>query len=190
MLANSPEICARHQPDARGKVRLCTLEALDGRTVAARRARELAQAFQAELGGTVSATQLFAIDRASALMALAEDAKARRLAGNGDVSLEDLVRIDNAAARAVKALGIKPAAATRPPSIRDYLRGRGTEAAGASSAPNHPLEEKTHHGPSNEAAETWSEMWARPYEAPGGAPGGIHAAETHPRPQCEDGEAF
>jgi hypothetical protein len=230
MPANSAGISAGHQPEARGKrvvrgkasalagkVRLLTLDHLDYRTCASRRARELVEAFRAELGGAVSVTQRLAIERASALMALAEDTKARRLAGADDVSLEDLVRIDNAAARAVKALGIGKAAGAKPPSLADYIAARGGGGAGASSA---PPTEKTHHGaphgageascaedvdaprPSG-AGETWSEMWARPYEAPGGAcgeatgltetsgrSGGTHAGETHPRRQYEDGEAL
>jgi hypothetical protein len=111
---------------------LRSLESLDGRTVGARRARELARGFQAELGGTVSATQRFAIERAAALVALAEDARARRLAGDLGVSLEDVVRTDNAAARAVKALGIKPAD-LKVPTLQEHLARRAAERANASS---------------------------------------------------------
>jgi hypothetical protein len=133
MLANRAEIPAKSPPLPCGKQRLRTIESLDGRTIAARRARELAQAFQAEFGGTVSATQRFAIERAAALVALAEDAKARRLAGEMAVSLEDIVRTDNAAARAVKALGKPGAAIPAPPTPAEYLARRAAERAGKPS---------------------------------------------------------
>ena len=120
----------RRKRGPRPKPHLRTLESLDGRTVGARRAHELAQGFQAEFGGTVSATQRFAIERAAALVALAEDAKARRLAGDTAVSLEDIVRTDNAAARAVKALGKPGAAIPAPLTPAEYLARRAAERAG------------------------------------------------------------
>jgi hypothetical protein len=123
MLANNAEIQAGSPPASRGKVRFLTLEGLDGRTVAARRAAQLAKGFEAELGGTLTATQRLAVEQASALAAIAEDAQARRLAGDMAISLEDLVRATNAATRAVKALGIKPAAAApAPPSLASWAQ--------------------------------------------------------------------
>jgi hypothetical protein len=95
MQAAAEQIPVVSSPVARRKAQLCTLSALDGRTVAARRARELAKGFEAELGGTVTVSRRFAIERAAALVALAEDAKARRLAGDAAITLEDVVRVDN-----------------------------------------------------------------------------------------------
>jgi hypothetical protein len=135
MLANSAEIPVERPQLPRGKHRLCTIESLDGRTIAARRARELARGFQAEFGGTASPTQRFAIERAAALVALAEDAKARRLAGDVSVSLEDVVRTDNAAARAVKALGIKSGAPPKAPTLAEHLARRAAERAAATPIP-------------------------------------------------------
>jgi hypothetical protein len=151
MLINSAEIPSASPPTARGKQRLCTIESLDGRTIAARRARELAQGFQAELGVALTATQRLAVERAAVLVALAEDTKARRLAGDIGISLDDVVRVDNAAARAVKALGIKPGAAPKPPSIHEYVRGLAPSPAGAWAAT--PASDvlpvaATHHVPS------------------------------------------
>jgi hypothetical protein len=130
---------------------------LDGRTVGARRARELAQSFEAELGGTVTSAQRAAIERAATLMALAEDAQARRLAGDPSVSLEDLVRIDNAAMRAVRQLGIKPGAKPAAPSSpAEYLARRAAERAGkASSAPplSSPSSAESRHRPNTDDGE-------------------------------------
>jgi hypothetical protein len=131
MLVNCAEIPAESSPIARGKQRLLTLDAMDGRTIAARRARELARGFEAELGGSLSVSQRAAIERAATLIAVAEDARARRLAGDQAVTLDDVVRVDGAAARAVKALGIKPGAAPKPPTLVEYLAG-GAKSGGAS----------------------------------------------------------
>jgi hypothetical protein len=125
MLANNAEMPTRSSPSREGKRRLFTIDHLDGRTIAARRARELMATFSAGLGGTLTAGQSLAIGRAAQLVALAEDARARRLDGDMTVTLEDLVRIDNSASRAVRQLGIPEAAApTTPPSLRDYVAAR------------------------------------------------------------------
>jgi hypothetical protein len=141
-MANRAEIPAERRVDARRKLRLCTLDSLDGRTIAARRARELAAAFEAELGDTLSAGQRIAIERAAALVAIAEDAKARRLAGDRGVTLDDIVRVDGAAARAVKALGIKPGAGPKPPILAEHLAQRAAERARAGL--------QSHHRPSTD----------------------------------------
>jgi thioesterase domain-containing protein len=123
MLANNAEMTAGSPPLGRGKARLLTLDAIDGRTIAARRARELARGFEAELGGSLSVSRRLAVERAAALVAIAEDAQARRLASDPAVSLEDLVRIDNTAVRAVRLLGLKPTpAASTPPSLAAWAQ--------------------------------------------------------------------
>jgi hypothetical protein len=123
----------RRKRGLRPKPHLRTLESLDGRTVGARRAHELAAGFEAEVGGNVTASQRAAIERAACLLAVAEDVRARRLAGESSVSLEDLVRIDNAAMRAVKALGLKPGAPPTPPTPAEYLARRAAERSGKPS---------------------------------------------------------
>jgi hypothetical protein len=106
-----------------GKARLLTLDAMDGRTIAARRARELARGFEAELGGSLSVSRRLAVERAAALVAIAEDAQAKRLSGTTEVSLGDLIRVTNAAERAVRQLGIKaPAPAPPPPSLAAWAQ--------------------------------------------------------------------
>jgi hypothetical protein len=109
-----------------GKLRLATVRDLDGRTRASRRARELAAGFERDFGGDMSSGRRLAIERAAAMVALAEDAQTRRLAGDQSVSLEDVVRIDNAAARAVKAIGIKPGKPAGP-TLAEHLAKRAAE---------------------------------------------------------------
>ena len=60
-----------------GKRRLVTLDSLDHRTVASRRARALASAFKTALGGEPTPAQSLAIQNAAALVAISEDAQAR-----------------------------------------------------------------------------------------------------------------
>lgn len=101
--------------------RLRTFASLDGRTVAARRAAELAQALAAELGTDISGVMRTRIEGAAALTAIAEDAQARRLAGDLSVSLDDIVRATSAARRAVRDLGPNKSRQPRRRPLADYL---------------------------------------------------------------------
>jgi hypothetical protein len=114
---------------AAGKLRLVTLDRLDGRTLAARRANELADAFEAELG-TVSGTQRLAVRRAAMLVAIAEDVAARQLAGE-TIDLDQVIRASNAARRAVLDLGLNAGKRSAPhvPRREQLLRGRAARLA-------------------------------------------------------------
>jgi hypothetical protein len=101
--SDAAEIAADPVPTIRGKQRLQTLAHLDQRTRASRRAHELVAAFEAEIGSKITTSQRLAIERAAMLTAIAEDAKARRLAGEA-ISINDIVRADGAAHRALKAV--------------------------------------------------------------------------------------
>ncbi len=114
-----------------GKLRLVGLGDLDGRTSAAKRARTLVIAFADELGGNLTASQGAAVESAAPLIALAEDVRARRLAGDQAISLEDVVRIDNAAARALRVLGIKPGAGAQHIPLREQLLAERASAEDA-----------------------------------------------------------
>jgi hypothetical protein len=104
----------------RRKLRLRTVASLDGRTTAGKRAVQLIKTFEAAIGGDLSAAQRVAVDRAATLVAIAQDAQVRRLAGDLTVSLEDIARLDNSASRAVKALDIAPAS-RRTLTLAEYL---------------------------------------------------------------------
>jgi hypothetical protein len=106
MHAEAAEILPRSQRKTRLKTRLIAVRNLDGRTRAATRARKLAASFEAEIGRNITTAMHIAIERAAALTVIAEDARARRLAGDLSITLDDLVRTDRAAAAAVTALGL------------------------------------------------------------------------------------
>jgi hypothetical protein len=106
---------------AGGKTRLKTLAALDGRTVAARRAAALAETFAAEFGAGLTPAQRIRVETAAALTAIAEDAQTRRLAGDPMITLDDLVRAVSAARRAVRDLGLDRRRVPASPTLSEYL---------------------------------------------------------------------
>jgi hypothetical protein len=121
------------RPDrkTRLKTRLIAVRNLDQRTRAATRARKLAAEFEAELGGDLTTAMHIAIERAAALTVVAEDARARRLAGDLTITLDDLVRTDRAAAAAVRALGLDRERESVAVPLRDRLlslHGHAVEA--------------------------------------------------------------
>jgi hypothetical protein len=109
---------------------------LDNRVVAAKRTKELVAEFENALlaeHGSITTDQRIAVERAAAFVIIAEDAKARVLAGDPTISLRDLVRVENTATRAVRQLGIKPGtpaqdAGARPRTLREYLAQRSHQA--------------------------------------------------------------
>jgi hypothetical protein len=101
------------------KQRLRTIADLDGRTVAARRARDLVSALTADLGGNVSAAQAELVQRAGLLGAYLEDAEARWLAGD-DVAVTAWLSAIDRQRRTLMALGLERRA--RPvPTLNQYL---------------------------------------------------------------------
>ncbi len=124
--AMKPKRSADAAPKGAGKLRLRSIRDLDGRTRVARRVRELVATFVRDLGGAPSPSQAAAVQNAAASIVLAEDARARRLAGDASVSLADIVRMGNIADRQLRSLGLKPGAAAKPavPSLAEYLASR------------------------------------------------------------------
>jgi hypothetical protein len=80
---------------------------LDGRSLLGRRVLDLADAFAAALGGWTGLGDMLAanVRRAAELVALAEQARATALR-TGTIDAAMLARLDGAASRAVRALGI------------------------------------------------------------------------------------
>jgi hypothetical protein len=97
----------RRKPKAR--------KVLDGRSALARRTKVLAEQFEAEAGGDLSPGRKLAIRRAAGIVALAEVTRLRRLAGDPNTSIDDVVRVERLAARALRdcGLSIEPRPMTR-----------------------------------------------------------------------------
>jgi hypothetical protein len=106
---------------------------LDGRTLVARRRRELIDIYADALGGPagLSAGQLIDIRKAAELTALAEAArgKAMREGLTDAAEMSAMVRLESTAARAVRALNITAAGASKPRSLADHIAARAAKAA-------------------------------------------------------------
>jgi hypothetical protein len=127
---NATSSAVRHQSADRSPSRGGVL---DGRTLISRRRRELIDVYTAALGGpaALSEGQLIDIRKAAELTALAEQARARAMReGITDAGeLSAMIRLESTAARAVRALNIKPAAGERTPSIAEYAARKAAEKA-------------------------------------------------------------
>jgi hypothetical protein len=90
----------------------------NGRTSAGRRVRDLFTAYLVATGRTDDIARAQAL-AAAELTAAAENARTKLLAGDGDI--EQIVRLENLANRAVRRLGIKPGAAAPYVPLRERL---------------------------------------------------------------------
>ncbi|HEY1474029.1 MAG TPA: hypothetical protein VGF53_08100 [Pseudolabrys sp.] len=123
MLANTAEMQGANGADNTRlpRVKLLTLDALDGRTVAARRAKALIEAIEADLGGgaqlTEGARQL--VQRAAVLGAYIEDFEARWIGGEPFEATEYLSAI-NAQRRVLATIGLERRSRdVSPPTLAD-----------------------------------------------------------------------
>ncbi len=84
------------------------------------RRRDLIALFVGELGGdaNVSRAAMLGVIRAADATAIAEEYRTRALRGE-EIVMDDLVRLENTAARAVKALGIKRQSRDAAPTIAE-----------------------------------------------------------------------
>jgi len=89
----------------------------NGRSREGVRVRVLTAGFRAALGGPTGALMELAIARASELVVIAEGVRARAVRGE-PVDLDMVVKVENAARRAVADLGIKPAEREQVPGAR------------------------------------------------------------------------
>jgi hypothetical protein len=121
MLSNRTAIALR-SPTSRAAVTNDPLVRADGRTSQGRRIRDLFRGWHLALGHPSDATVQAAILAASELTVAAETARAALLAGTGDV--EQVVRLENLAARSVRRLGIKAdaTAGAAPPSLAEWAQ--------------------------------------------------------------------
>jgi hypothetical protein len=105
----------------------------DGRTPDGRRIRDLFRSYLAALGNPSDPATQAAVLAAAELIVAAEAARARLLADGSGADIDQVVRLENLAGRALKRLAIKPGAGPKPPSLAEHLANRAAERAGASS---------------------------------------------------------
>lgn len=132
VLENTLQIPARPAGDE-GRITSRSVRgaSLDGRTAAARRVKVLIAGFVAQLGGAavVDAAILVACRRAAELAVVAEERRRQALRGEA-IDLAELVKIEGAADRATRRLGLdryqrKP---TAGPDLRSYLASKASKA--------------------------------------------------------------
>ena len=105
----------------------------NGRTSAGRRVRDLFTAYLAAMGRIDDIARAQAL-AAAELTAAAENARTKLLAGQGDI--EQIVRLENLANRAVRRLGIKPGAEAPYVPLRERLLAQVEAATAAEEAEN------------------------------------------------------
>jgi len=91
-----------------GKMRLLTLDDLDGRTAAAKRAQALRDAIMSDLGGedSLSAIKRSLADSVAISTAIIEDAYARWLRNDPGVNLGEITTLANARRRDAQLIGL------------------------------------------------------------------------------------
>jgi hypothetical protein len=87
-----------------------------------RRLRDMADHLAAGLGGwsQLNELQTAAVRKAAELWALSEDARAQRLKGATDVTLDEILQLERAADRAIRRLGIQPGSGKPAPSAPTF----------------------------------------------------------------------
>lgn len=108
-----------------GKVRLLTLDDLDGRTRAAQQVRETRQAIMADCGGedALSTLERIAVDNVALLDALTKDAAARWLSGQ-EIDVAAIGTLMNSYNRTAAVLGWKRRPRDVTPDLRTYLAAK------------------------------------------------------------------
>lgn len=100
------------------------LNGVDGRSVEARRLRDVQLEYERELGSTLTLGQRALIEQAATLTLRAEQLACDAV--RGAINDDDLVRNANALARVLKTLGINgPPKQPSAPNLRDYLGAKG-----------------------------------------------------------------
>jgi hypothetical protein len=134
---------------------------VDGRTIVARRRRELIVVYTAALGGAAALSEGQRIDirKAAELTALAEQARARAMRqGTTDASeISAMVRLESTASRAVRALALPPPNAGPPvQTLADYIASRHAASDGAEEKACSPPADKPRRRRSRRSRARWT----------------------------------
>jgi hypothetical protein len=113
-------------PNARSRVgtgKTLFLEGVDGRSLVARRYREIFAQIVSDIGGDPSEAQTQIARRAAALAVWAENAEARLAAGS-DLDIGAFTTAANTLRRLLADLGLERRAKDITPDLRSYLEGK------------------------------------------------------------------
>ncbi len=99
--------------------------ALDGRTRAARRVAAIAADLLTTLGAEPDRATMLRIRRCAELLATAESLRAKALEGEADCNtIAAIVKIENAASRCLRELGLNEPRQAPTPTLAQYLAAR------------------------------------------------------------------
>lgn len=104
-----------------GRPRLPKLEDLDGRTVAARRFRELVGAYASDLGGDLTTAQSAIVQRAASIQLWCECIEAT-YAATGELDIAAYTTATNALRRLLSDIGLERRSRDVTPTLADYVR--------------------------------------------------------------------
>jgi hypothetical protein len=105
-----------------GKIRLGSIDELDGRTAAAKKAQALVAGLVADLGADPSTGQRQLVTRAALLAAIIEDMEARWIGGE-QIDFSEYTLLVNAQRRLLATVGLERRARdVTPPTIEEYAR--------------------------------------------------------------------
>jgi hypothetical protein len=124
-------VTAEPAPTRRAKTSNNPLSRINGNTRRGRRFSDLLRSYLRAMGNPVEANRQADAIAAAELKCAAEDLRARLLAGpnSGLADVEQIIRLENAADRAVRKLGIKPGAELAPRETYADLAARAQAQA-------------------------------------------------------------
>jgi hypothetical protein len=103
------------------KAKLATLDQLDGRTIAAKQAREVISSIEADLGGreSISTARRALIENAAVLGAVVQNMGAKWMSGE-QIDLALFATLSNTRRRLLESVGLDRAARDVTPSVSEY----------------------------------------------------------------------
>jgi len=111
------------------KAKLVSLDQLDGRTAAARAAREVISSIEADLGGpeAISTARRAIIENAAVLGAVVQDMGAKWISGE-QIDLNLYSTLSNTRRRLLESVGLDFQAKDVTPTLSEYLEAKKNEA--------------------------------------------------------------
>ena len=142
MQTDTAEVEGRRNGKSTGKVRLLSLARLDGRTVAAKRARELIESIEVDLGGSDSLSEgtKQLVQRAAVLGTYVESCEAQWLAGKA-VDLTNYLAAINAQRRVLATIGLQRVPRDVTPTLDEIAEEIHTEHEAEKAVVLAPAEE-------------------------------------------------
>lgn len=136
---DTSELTVECPADAAPKVRLMSLAALDGRTLAAKAIKSLVGALEEDLGGAdrLSAAEREIVQRVALASAMLQHMEATWLAGSG-IDTGAYTTLANTQSRLLKLIGLERRPRDVTPDLARYIAARATETPAHAPAPMPP----------------------------------------------------